>query len=324
MPRLHRRCCRHAKCGRYFGCRFCCDERVDRCQSGAAISNSTTVGGAVAQRDPLAGALTPHVQQSAGGATARATIRVPIAPLMAAARPSSGQTSQLVRGHQADVLEQDGAWCRLLGADGYDGWCHHGYLLTESTAEPTPLRSAWASERRMSLGCKVRQLDGGEIALPLGALLDPDDEVLHGLAMNHRARTRYFDSEAELIARRAVELFRGVSYQWGGVTPWGSDCSGFIQTMYALHGTQLPRDAWMQGERGRDASVEPSDLRAADLLFFSDRDDGRITHVALSLGGPMLAHLSLANGGFGINSLNAPDPVAAGLRATFRFARRIL
>lgn len=253
----------------------------------------------------------------------RATVRAAIAPLMAAPRPSSGQTSQLVRGHQADVMEQDGTWCRLLGADGYDGWCHTGYLLTEPVTDAAP-RAAWASERRMSLGCEVRQPDGCAIALPLGALLEADDEVVHGLAMNHRGRARYFEPDAELIARRAVELFTGTPYQWGGVTPWGCDCSGFVQTVYALHGTQLPRDAWMQGEQGRDAGVEPSELRAADLLFFSDRDDGRITHVALSLGGPRLAHLSLSNGGFGINSLDASEPIAAALRATFRFARRIL
>ncbi|MGI8509792.1 MAG: C40 family peptidase [Gemmatimonadaceae bacterium] len=256
--------------------------------------------------------------------TERVTVRVPIAPLMAAARPSSGQTSQLIRGHQGDVLEEDGAWRRIVGADGYDGWCHRGYLTSESLAVPSPLRAAWSCERRMSLGCTVRKADSVEIALPLGAILEPDEEVTHGLAMNHRARARYFATDGEAIARRAVELFRGVPYQWGGVTPWGCDCSGFVQTMYALHGTQLPRDGWMQGERGREIGGEPAELQAADLLFFSDRDDGRITHVALSLGGPELAHLSLANGGFGINSLNSSDPVADGLRGTFRFARRVL
>lgn len=255
---------------------------------------------------------------------ARVTVRVPIAPLMTAPRPSSGQTSQLVRGHQADVLEDDGVWRRIVGADGYDGWCHRGYLTSETVAASPPLRSAWSSERRMSLGCTVRQSDGVEIALPLGAILEPDEEVTHGLAMNHRARARYFAPDGESVAKRAVELFRGVPYQWGGVTPWGCDCSGFVQTMYALHGTQLPRDAWMQGERGREIGGDPADLHAADLLFFSDRDDGRITHIAVSLGGPQLAHLSLANGGFGVNSLDSSDSVAAGLRGTFRFARRVL
>ena len=265
------------------------------------------------------------LKSSAGSAqTTRATIRVSIAPLLAAPTVSSGQLSQLLRGHQADVVDADGGWMRLRGADGYEGWCHRGYVTTEQAFGATLLASAWGAERRMSIGCTVRSVAAGDMELPLGALLDADEEVTRGIAMNNRARARYFEPEAELLLRRAIELFSGAPYQWGGVTPWGADCSGFVQTMFALHGTQLPRDAWMQGERGRAVANELVDLEPADLLFFSDRDDGRATHIALSLGGARCAHCSLANGGFGINALDGDDPVARGLRETFTFARRIL
>lgn len=253
----------------------------------------------------------------------RVTIRALVAPLMSAPRPSSGQIAQLLRGHQADVLEEDGAWWRIMGADGYPGWCHYGYLDATSSALPFPLRAAWSMENRISLGCTVRRGDGVELALPLGAVLLPEEDVVHGLAMNQRARARYFAPDPELLARRAVERFRGAPYQWGGVTPWGADCSGFVQTMFALHGIQLPRDAWMQAERGHEVAGDIAELAPADLLFFSDREDGRITHVGISMGGVRVVHSSLANGGFGINDLDAGDPVAAGLRRTFRFARRI-
>jgi hypothetical protein len=255
---------------------------------------------------------------------ARATIRVSIAPLLAAPAASAAQSSQLLRGHQADVLGMDGEWLRLRGADGYEGWCHRGYVNVEPVFEATSLSSAWGAERRMSIGCAVRSVGRGTMDLPLGALLDADEEVTRGIAMNNRARSRYFEASADSLSRRAVELFRGAPYQWGGVTPWGADCSGFVQTMFALHGTQLPRDAWMQGERGREVANEIADLEPADLLFFSDRDDGRPTHVTLSLGGARCAHCSLANGGFGINDLDADTQVSRRLRQTFRFARRIL
>ncbi|HXF23955.1 MAG TPA: C40 family peptidase [Gemmatimonadaceae bacterium] len=254
----------------------------------------------------------------------RVTVRVPIAPLMSEPAVSSGQVTQLLRGHQADVLDADGNWLRLRGADDYAGWCHSGYVTREAGFEDGPLQAAWRAERRMSIGCVVRTAAATEIELPLGALLGPDEVVTRGIAMNHRARARYFAPDADLIVRRAAELFAGASYQWGGVTPWGADCSGFIQTMFALHGTQLPRDAWMQAERGREVTGDVIDLEPADLLFFSDRSDGRPTHVALSLGGADCAHCSLANGGFGINTLDADDGVALTLRETFRFARRVL
>ena len=253
------------------------------------------------------------------------TVRATVAPLLAEARASASQVSQLLRGHSADVIGQDGHWFHLRGGDEYPGWCHNGYLSLAPGSEYTLARSsAWASERRMSLGCVVRRSDASSLALPLGALLEPDEVVTAGLAMNHRGRSRYFACDANLLIQRTQELFSGTPYQWGGVTPWGADCSGLVQTMFALHGVQLPRDAWQQGEYGTEVSTEWSSFRPADLLFFSDRDDGRITHVALALGGAQIAHCSLANGGFAINALDASDPVATHLRDTFRFARRVL
>lgn len=245
---------------------------------------------------------------------------------------SATQVSQLLRGHQADVVDVDGKWLRLRGADGYEGWCHRGYLDVEHAIALPPLASAWSAERRMSIGCTVssairsavRPAILASVDLPVGALLDADEEVTRGIAMNHRARLRYFEADPQSLILRARELFSGTPYQWGGVTPWGADCSGFVQTIFALHGTQLPRDAWMQGERGREVSNEIIDFEPADLLFFSDSDDGRPTHVAISLGESQCVHLSLANGGFGVNVLDADDPVARHLRESFRFARRVL
>jgi len=272
----------------------------------------------------LAGALMAPPPSNAGRVQpGRVTVRAVIAALMSEPAVSSGQVSQLLRGHEADVVDVDGNWLRLRGADEYEGWCHSGYVTREPAID-APLQAAWRAERRMSIGCVVRTAATVEIELPLGALLAPDEAVTRGLAMNHRARARYFAPDADLIVQRATELFAGAPYQWGGVTPWGADCSGFVQTMFALHGTQLPRDAWMQAERGREITGDIVDLEPADMLFFSDRNDGRPTHVALSMGGAAFAHCSLANGGFGINALDAEDAVASGLRETFRFARRVL
>lgn len=284
-----------------------------RCDIGAITSSG------------LARALIDSLSSGANRAqSARATIRVSVAPLLAGAAASAPQVSQLLRGHQADVVDSDGKWLRLRGADGYEGWCHRGYLEVEHVIALAPLASAWGAERRISIGCTVRSVQLGTLDLPLGALLDADEEVTRGIAMNNRARLRYFEPDSQSLALRARELFRGTPYQWGGVTPWGADCSGFVQTIFALHGTQLPRDAWMQGERGREVSNEIIDFEPGDLLFFSDSDDGRPTHVAISLGESRCVHLSLANGGFGINTLDADDPVARHLRESFRFARRIL
>ncbi len=252
-----------------------------------------------------------------------ATVVRTVAPLLAEARPSSTQISQLLRGHHAEVLEGVGDWLRVRGVDGYTGWCHAGYLSVAPWDAAT-LRSGWSDERRMSLGCTVRAPSGAQMALPLGGLLEPDEVVVAGVVMNYRGRARSFVSDVDVIVRHAVDLFTGAPYQWGGVTPWGADCSGFVQTLFALHGIQLPRDAWQQGERGTPVPVDMTALYPGDLFFFSDRDDARITHVALSMGGTSVAHCSLAHGGFNVDALNADTAVAAYLRKTFQFSRRIV
>jgi cell wall-associated NlpC family hydrolase len=65
--------------------------------------------------------------------------------------------------------------------------------------------------------------------------------------------------------------------------------------------------------------------REGDLLFFSDRADGHITHVAISLGHCSLVHLALGRGGFGVERLgDLADPYVATLVERFAWARRVL
>jgi hypothetical protein len=117
----------------------------------------------------------------------------------------------------------------------------------------------------------------------------------------------------------ARHAFAGTPYVWGGITPWGADCSGFVQTVFAAHGIQLPRDASQQAGVGAEADGRGP----GDLLFFSERDDGRITHVALALGASEFAHVALGRGGHAVEQRREPDAYVSALWARFRFARRI-
>ncbi len=109
----------------------------------------------------------------------------------------------------------------------------------------------------------------------------------------------------ELSRNNVVEMareFTGYPYCWGGRTPKGLDCSGYVQLVFSLLGRQLPRDSWMQFEQGEEG---PSDFRKAlpgDLLFFA-REQNRINHVGIALGNNKILH---ARGMVRIDSLD-PD-----------------
>jgi hypothetical protein len=59
-------------------------------------------------------------------------------------------------------------------------------------------------------------------------------------------------------------------------------------------------------------------------LFFSDEPDGKITHVAISLGGKKVVHLALGRGGYAVDDLDGRDEYTSLLLQRYRFARRIL
>lgn len=237
-----------------------------------------------------------------------------VAPVQAEPRISSEQTSQRVSGQRVTALAVDREWVRIRGDDDYEGWMNRGYLFGAAPA------SAWTP--LCSLGCRTRRADGSTRTLPLGAYLLPDERVEAGEAVDSRELASRFPAEREAVVRSATESFTGASYEWGGITPWGADCSGFAQTIFRMHGVALPRDARLQAEDGeRVAGI--ADCEPGDLLFFSEREDGRITHVGIAVGNGAMVHLGLGRGGFATDDLLSPaDEYAAALAKRFRFARR--
>jgi hypothetical protein len=250
-----------------------------------------------------------------------AIVRTPVAPVFAEPRVASAQISQLVAGRCLELLEQRDDWYRIRGPDEYEGWLHRGYL--SHAPEKGSRQSAHLD--RVSLGCVTTDGNGGRRAMPLGSLLSPDERVKSGEAIDVAEQANMFPPEAGAITRSAQLYFEGTSYLWGGVTPWGADCSGLVQTAFWLHGIQLRRDAWQQAEQGGAGDPDPLQSRAGDLLFFSDRVDGHVTHVAIALGNRRLVHLALGRGGYAVERMDDErDPYVAKLRERFVKARRVL
>jgi gamma-D-glutamyl-L-lysine dipeptidyl-peptidase len=245
-----------------------------------------------------------------------ARVRAPIAPMYAEPHVASIQISQKLAGHDVELLEEQDDWFLSRGVDGYEGWIHRGFL-----ADP---RSESKNGVRVSLGCVTQTAGNGRRALPLGARFSANEVIRSGEAIDQQDLASRFPRAARAITQSADALFEGTPYLWGGVTPWGADCSGFVQTIFALHGVPLPRDAWQQSETGKDAGVL-EDLEAADLAFFTDRKDRRVTHVAIAAGGRRLIHVALGRGGFAREDLSdVKDAYVGKLIERFLKSKRVL
>ena len=83
------------------------------------------------------------------------------------------------------------------------------------------------------------------------------------------------------LSMEEAKKYVGVPYQFGGTTPRGFDCSGFIQYVFNRKGIVLPRGADEQYSAGRKVSVNA--LKPGDLVYFQTYAEG-ISHSGLYLG----------------------------------------
>ena len=89
-------------------------------------------------------------------------------------------------------------------------------------------------------------------------------------------------------------MLRGTPYRNGGSEPGtGFDCSGFVKWVFAQHGVTLPRDVKQQFDAGQD--IEPTDLKAGDLVFFHTVSDGP-SHVGIAIGSGEFVHAPSSKG----------------------------
>jgi len=92
---------------------------------------------------------------------------------------------------------------------------------------------------------------------------------------------------AYALETRALR-FLGTPFVWGGATPSGFDCSGFVQHVFASIGVLLPRTADYQFAASPHIS---GTLRAGDLVFFQTYAPGA-SHVGIYLGEGEFVHSS--------------------------------
>jgi hypothetical protein len=225
------------------------------------------------------------------------------------------------------VLEREGDWRRLSSAvDGYEGWAHVGYLREAADDEAARWRSegtGWSLGAVIDLGgLRVRIPLRARVAVADGRIRLPDGR--EGRLMDGAIPTGASAAEAAQATppeRWALENFLGAPYEWGGVTPWGVDCSGLVQTTFAARGVPLPRDSSQQVACGIEVS-SGTPVRSGDLLFFRGETTSSITHVAFASGEDGLVHSAVSVGGV-VAEPWSPGTRAAPLRDRLVAVRRM-
>lgn len=235
---------------------------------------------------------------------------------------SSEMLTQAIMGQPVWIEREAGEWSYIRMCDNYHGWvrskwikpCEQPHTQKKAVVVRSLIADVFSGPQKSSeiitkvvITTELEVAGRGDEWIKV-RLPDEREAFINHLdvaSINKAAGKVILPDGARLVA--TAKRFIGVPYLWGGVTPFGLDCSGFVQLVYRIHGLVLPRDSCMQAVDERAVPVAPKQLKAGDLIFFaggSDRDG--ITHVGMAIGDGRFIHASGGGAGVIVSSLDEP------------------
>ncbi len=220
------------------------------------------------------------------------TVNVSVAGIYSKPRFSSEMVTQALLGEKMTVSRKEDNWLLIKQWDGYEGWIHEHYVVDlnseteklindcqeivvkelfnsvhESVSTSSPvLRDIVYGD---ILYCITKKDKWLEVVLPDGK---------KGWTILETKTPNYIDKRTAIVEE--AKRFLGIQYLWGGKSPKGFDCSGFVQTVMKSVDILLPRDSSVQFEHSDFVEIESDNAQKGDLLFFRNKKN-IVDHVAI-------------------------------------------
>lgn len=215
------------------------------------------------------------------------------------------------------------------GARARDGGAATGDGGAAAGEEPAPAEQVWVMDGPLNVragpgtdhavlttvptGTRLRLVAAGSDWVQVGL-----DDGRAGWVARPYVSLHRTDEDPGPLAARLVSLgldLVGAPYIWGGDTPAGFDCSGFLQYIFAQVGVALPRATEEQAAAGVAVT---GDLRPGDILAFATYTPGP-SHTALYIGNGRFVHAQSEAVGVTVTALDNPY-----WAARYLGARRVL
>ena len=183
----------------------------------------------------------------------------------------------------------------LLGGLGLTSEARYRTLVRGANGSlPEGLRPGWEYRAGLALRFGGSRRSGGGGA----------GEVLSRLPMPGSGAGTMGTARGSAVIATADD-YLGVPYVYGGTSPRGFDCSGFVQYVFERNGVRLPRTSRQQAQVGRALPTNVASLKTGDLVMFAT-EGSRVDHVAIYAGRNRILHSSSSGGGVRFDDLTTP------------------
>jgi gamma-D-glutamyl-L-lysine dipeptidyl-peptidase len=252
--------------------------------------------------------------------------RLSVVPVRSDGSDKSEMVTQLLFGDHYEVINQskDKKWFKIrINFDQFEGWIdakqHHRisrdyyeYLSRAEFKITTDITSSILYNKSPQI-----ILMGSMIPISSSELFKMEEQF----AFNGEAKNVGQKREFEFMKNVAMK-YLNAPYLWGGKSPFGIDCSGFVQMVFKICGYRLFRDSWQQANQGKSIKMVKLGI-PGDLVFFKNAAE-RVNHVGILLEYNKIIHSS---GQVRIDSLTEEGILTAEtgiLSHRFSHIRRIL
>jgi gamma-D-glutamyl-L-lysine dipeptidyl-peptidase len=251
--------------------------------------------------------------------------RLSMIPVRAEASHKAELVTQLLFGEHYEIVAEgkDAGWLKIrMYFDQYEGWIdakqhhsiskeHFDYINQADFKISTDITTSILYNKNPLI-----IVMGSVIPISVSELFRMEEQF----AFNGESKSLGQKRDTEFI-KITAKKYLNTPYQWGGKTPFGIDCSGFVQMVFKLAGYKLLRDAAQQAKQGR--AVELAEAHPGDLAFFKNKT-GRIVHVGILLAADKIIH---ASGKVRVDGFNETGIVNTETKAnthTLAFIRRVV
>ena len=215
---------------------------------------------------------------------------VPAAPIRKKASHKSEMTNQLLFGETMQVIKNKKQWLKIRSThDHYQGWIRSNQV-EEISEELAYGYTNWITAELLN----PVLVSGIKMNVSIGSSLlgYSEREGQFGNFKYQYFEKSYKRNEIvpdESLVTNLTNQWLHSPYLWGGRTPMGVDCSGFVQVVFKMMGADLPRDARQQAKQGSKIN-KLQNAFCGDLAFF--HDDEEIVHVGIVLNESEIIHAS--------------------------------